>query len=877
MSLPTAPADDVGPYDVPASGVYGTVSVSQLELTNKTPSSIGGNQDTRMTFKGTNVTHQVTPLGQCTVRLSPAGVALGGGWADRRGQWLWEVADGLTGLRPVGWWHHDTTVHWAAPHTFLAPTHQLVLGATGAQTILSAPPTASTITYTLPDVGRNADVVVNEGAQTINGVKRFTQALQLDLGVSQILYVQDQMYQRGAPLWGSEQRWTAGPLTPGTAISDITDPVPVGLATRPAAASSWQVGPFTVPGFRKTVRCLVPPPRHAPLPVRTPCGTVLLTAAQPEVTLTSTGPDWSQGTHPWVLTQFAPVLGTQVVSTNCQYGASVALQGDGLQGLAGCPGTTNAAAPALGAFSWDGGNTALGQVPLGQPRDHAAASGLTTTAAPGGLATTALTFTAPANGLIYATQTGAFLTYTGTALGLTTTASSAPGWEIRGVGTQPGSSRLFVGGNYYLYGTATSVYLKADAYQTSDETYHALTFVSVDPAARTYRIRMTFSGKYLEYSTPGAGLTLGTTGSLFQFGTATTGSAPAQTGLGTTVAVSRTGRVAVVGAPQAGGTGAVAWAWRSQETHAWTWGTALLPTPGGQAPGSGARLGASLACSATGHVVAAGSPGAGRVYVWRAAGSGPDPVLAGATTAPTWTLTWVLADAGVLPSLGPAVALTADGETLFATDVGAYGGRGACSVWNTSTGSAQQPPVPGPDADPGAGLLAAADWGASLACSADGTVVVVGAPIDGGAGWVDTLVKSPGLVPGAPGAWARLPDPWQAPDVAAGGALLTTQGTTVAGWGRVASSVALDAAGRTVLVGCPGTLLTTDVGIPTGAVCSLTWAGTTWETQAVVLPPITARAPTGVQQWGLAVALSATGQRAAVGSRSGPGYLTMLV
>jgi hypothetical protein len=62
--------------------------------------------------------------------------------------------------------------------TLTAIVNQLTLG-TGSTITLSAPTPATSVTYTIPDVGANASFVLTEGNQTINGVKSFTSPLSL--------------------------------------------------------------------------------------------------------------------------------------------------------------------------------------------------------------------------------------------------------------------------------------------------------------------------------------------------------------------------------------------------------------------------------------------------------------------------------------------------------------------------------------------------------------------------------------------------------------------------------------------------------------------------------------------------------------------------
>jgi hydrogenase/urease accessory protein HupE len=67
--------------------------------------------------------------------------------------------------------------------TLSAVSNQLTLG-TGNQITLNAPTPAASLTYSLPDVGVNANFVMTQGAQTINGVKTFSNTVVFLAGFS---------------------------------------------------------------------------------------------------------------------------------------------------------------------------------------------------------------------------------------------------------------------------------------------------------------------------------------------------------------------------------------------------------------------------------------------------------------------------------------------------------------------------------------------------------------------------------------------------------------------------------------------------------------------------------------------------------------------
>ncbi|MGD0454109.1 MAG: IPT/TIG domain-containing protein [Solirubrobacteraceae bacterium] len=187
---------------------------------------------------------------------------------------------------------------------------------------------------------------------------------------------------------------------------------------------------------------------------------------------------------------------------------------------------------------------------------------------------------------------------------------------------------------------------------------------------------------------------------------------------------------------------------------------------------------------------------------------------------------------------GASVALSADGDTAVIGAPSDDGGAGAAWVF-TRTGSTwtQQGAKLTGTGESGRGA-----FGASVALSAGGDTVLIGAPSDdGGAGaaWVFTRTGS---------TWTQQ------------GAKLT--GTGESGRGAFGHSVALSGDGDTALVGGPF-----DAG-HTGAAWAFTRSTSTWTAQGAKL---TGAGENGAGAFGFSVALSANGDTALIGGEGDDG------
>jgi hypothetical protein len=251
------------------------------------------------------------------------------------------------------------------------------------------------------------------------------------------------------------------------------------------------------------------------------------------------------------------------------------------------------------------------------------------------------------------------------------------------------------------------------------------------------------------------------------------------------------------------------------------------------AVGSAEQLGASVALSADGQVALIGAPaaaGGGAAYLYVASG-GTWP------TSPTATFTGPPGSQG---EVGTAVALSANGEVVV---VGAPGGGyapsndGAAYLYVESAGTWPTTPTATFSGAPGSG----GKLGSAVAVSADGTVVLVGAPVASyGAAYV---------YQGSGQEWSSTP------------AATFTGPPTTDGGGEFGSSVALSASGRVALVGAPGAGTGYD-----GAGYLFSESGATWPSAATAFFP--GPAGSGAED-GNSVALSANGQVALLGAPEG--------
>jgi hypothetical protein len=303
------------------------------------------------------------------------------------------------------------------------------------------------------------------------------------------------------------------------------------------------------------------------------------------------------------------------------------------------------------------------------------------------------------------------------------------------------------------------------------------------------------------------------------------GSSGLQGEVGTAVALSANGEVALVGAPGGGYAPANDGAAYLYVESAGTWPSAPTATFAG-APGSSGKLGSSVALSANGTVALVGAPVAsyGAAYVYEATAGNWSSTPAATFTGPPMT------DGG--GEFGSAVALSASGQVALIGAPGAgtsYDGAGYLYSESGATwASSPTAFFPGP---PGGG----AEDGNSVALSANGEVALLGAPEGGpfqdGAAFI--YAQSGGTWPSAPGA--------------------TFLGPTASGaW--LGQSVALSANGQVALVGAP-------IG-GAGVAYLFSESEGTWPTVAAATFTGPAGSPDNL---GDEVALSANGQAAVLG------------
>jgi hypothetical protein len=304
-----------------------------------------------------------------------------------------------------------------------------------------------------------------------------------------------------------------------------------------------------------------------------------------------------------------------------------------------------------------------------------------------------------------------------------------------------------------------------------------------------------------------------------------TGPPSSQGEVGTSVALSANGEVALVGGPGGGYAPSNDGAAYLYAESAGTWPSTPTATFAG-APGSGGKLGSAVALSAEGTVALVGAPVAsyGAAYLYLAQGGDWSSMPAATFTGPPST------DGG--GEFGSSVALSASGQVALVGAPGAgssYDGAGY--LYSESGATWPSSPTaffPGP---PGAG----AEDGNSVALSANGQVALLGAPEGGpfqdGAAFVYT--ESGGTWPAAPV-----------------GSFLGPTGSGA--W--LGQSVALSANGQVALLGAP-------IG-GDGAAYMFSEAAGTWPT----VPAAALSGPAGSpEDLGDEVALSANGQAALLG------------
>jgi len=304
-----------------------------------------------------------------------------------------------------------------------------------------------------------------------------------------------------------------------------------------------------------------------------------------------------------------------------------------------------------------------------------------------------------------------------------------------------------------------------------------------------------------------------------------TGQPGSQGEIGTAVALSANGEVALVGAPGGGFAPSNDGAAYLYVEATGTWPSTPTATFAG-APGSSGKLGSAVALSADGTVALVGAPVAsyGAAYVYAGSGGNWSPTPAATFTGPPTT------DGG--GEFGSAVALSADGQVALVGAPGAgtsYDGAGY--LYSESGATWPSSPTaffPGP---PGAG----AEDGNSVALSANGQVALLGAP-EGGP-FQDGVAF---IYAASGGTWSSAP------------AASFLGPTASDAW--LGQSVALSANGQVALLGAP-------IG-GDGAAYLYTESGGTWSTVAAATFTGPAGSPDNL---GDEVALSGNGQTAVLG------------
>ncbi len=185
--------------------------------------------------------------------------------------------------------------------------------------------------------------------------------------------------------------------------------------------------------------------------------------------------------------------------------------------------------------------------------------------------------------------------------------------------------------------------------------------------------------------------------------------------MGFSVAISGDGTTALVGAWGANSNAGAAYVFHVVGEGSWSstsTPTATLTNSGGAA---GDQLGAAAAISADGTTALLGAGTAAAAYVFHVAGEGSWSN----SSNPTATLSNSLA-------AGASVALSADGATALVGLEGANGNTGAVDMYSASTATWTSGSTPTATAT-NSGGAAGDEFGNSVAISADGTTAVVGA------------------------------------------------------------------------------------------------------------------------------------------------------
>ena len=285
------------------------------------------------------------------------------------------------------------------------------------------------------------------------------------------------------------------------------------------------------------------------------------------------------------------------------------------------------------------------------------------------------------------------------------------------------------------------------------------------------------------------------------------GEQPGEGYFGRTVALSGNGKTALIGAAFNDFTDGAAWFFVRS-------GSTWKPQGGKVATELADDFGSSVALSSDGNTALISEPvGAGHAWVYSRTGG-------------KWKQQGKLSGAGArgLSEFGDSVALSGDAKTAIVGGSLDHKDIGAAWVFTRSGTHWKQQ---GPKLT-GRGERGTAQFGLSVALSADGRTAIVGGPGDGktvqGAAWIFTRSGSQ---------WKQ-----QGPKL-----------TGLGGGGMFGQSVALSANGSTALVG--------SLGLSPGAAWIFVRSGSTWRQQAKLTNPS--------QLFGESVALSANGRTALIG------------
>ena len=314
---------------------------------------------------------------------------------------------------------------------------------------------------------------------------------------------------------------------------------------------------------------------------------------------------------------------------------------------------------------------------------------------------------------------------------------------------------------------------------------------------------------------------------------------------GWSVALSANGNTALIGGPKADNDAGAAWVF-TRSVGTWTQQGEKLT--GGGETGSG-EFGLSVALSYEGNIALIGAPGdgggTGAVWVfafangtWSQQGQ---KIVGDCTSGCSGSAGTGERGAG---RFGSSVALSSEGNTALLGARADYAETGAAWIFTSSESTWSQQG----EKLTGAGESGGANFGHSVALSADGNTALVGGWGDdgeNGAAWVFT--RSAGI-------WTQQGEKLVG-DCTSG--CSGSEGTGEKGEGRLGASVALSADGNTALLGAP------EDNKRIGAAWLFTRSGGTWSQQGEKL---TGDDESRAGEFGASVAISADGNTALIGA-----------